>query len=321
MVDYTTKLASTITGEASGDAGQFGVAATMLNRIKAGIDTPSSLLSVGSFEANNKFTTPSPYALQLAQGVQSGDLSQFGSTGNATYYNGPGGSSYGVYSTGSGNNIAGNAYSDRYNQAPSSNFQAPTMGASQPPAIGQGTSLANGLSPADQDALEAQGINPATGAKFTAADDASQDAAQDAGPFAGSGTPTNSIMTPQPSPSASSEPTDTSALSSAAGGGFPLQITDASNVGQQAGQNVQAGLNKASGSIDNGVKAVDQTAAKIAAGAATTSTGLLGSAESALTDIGIRAGILAVALLLLAGAWVFYAKGDGSNGSVTIVPV
>jgi spore germination cell wall hydrolase CwlJ-like protein len=92
-------LAQIIAGEAQSgnDADSFGVASTIYNRTQNpafadyGSDAISQATASGQFSAYpNALGVPTAYQLQLAQAAQNGTLSQYGDTGNATYYNAPG---------------------------------------------------------------------------------------------------------------------------------------------------------------------------------------------------------------------------------------
>jgi len=124
-------LASIIQGEASNPSDQFGVASTIYNRLQAGFTGSSGgaygiATAAGQFSAYpNNLQTPSPYATTLAQALLSGNISDYGDTGNALYYNAPGYNS--AYASGSDNSygVGTNQYSDVYNSAPSSSFILP----------------------------------------------------------------------------------------------------------------------------------------------------------------------------------------------------
>lgn len=121
-------VAQTIQGEAGNDpAAQFAVASVIANRVAAGGFGGASASSV--VNAPNQFTagsgiTPGANATALAQAIEQGNLSQYGSTGNALYFQ-TAGSGLPV-DTASGTNIGGNVFSDTYG-APSAQFQAPSL--------------------------------------------------------------------------------------------------------------------------------------------------------------------------------------------------
>lgn len=125
-------LAGIIQGEAGNPSDQFGVASTFLNRAQAGNfpggSSPFAVATAaGQYAAYpNGLLPPTPYATSLATDlVNGGNLSSFGNTGNATYYNAPGYNAN--YASGIGNSYGPgtNQYSDVFNSAPSSNFQMP----------------------------------------------------------------------------------------------------------------------------------------------------------------------------------------------------
>lgn len=107
------------------------------------------------------------------------------------------------------------------------------------------------------------------------------------------------------SPSSSTTPSSGSGGGADTGaGGKPVFITDASNTGQVAGNTIGSALTGSASALD------------------TTATGLVGSIEKAATDLAIRFGLILVALILIAGAYVFFAEGNGKGGgNVKIVPV
>lgn len=121
-------VAQTIQGEAGDDpAAQFAVASVIANRVAAGGFGGASASSV--VNAPNQFTagsgvTPGANATALAQAIEQGNLSQYGSTGNALYFQ-TAGSGLPV-DTASGANIGGNVFSDAYG-APTAQFQAPSL--------------------------------------------------------------------------------------------------------------------------------------------------------------------------------------------------
>lgn len=138
----TSVLAGIIQGEARDPADQYGVASVIYNRTAAGFPG-SQNGAIGVATAPRQFSaypnglqSPTPYATQLAQNLVNGQPPGDAPTGNALYYNGPGGAQYNVYG-GTGSYGQGtNAYSDRFNQPPSQDFQLPGgSGSSSPPPV------------------------------------------------------------------------------------------------------------------------------------------------------------------------------------------
>jgi hypothetical protein len=133
MSVYT--LAQIIQGEAKNAYDQFGVASVIQNRaaqnyLGFGSDPFAQATAPNQFSAwPNALQTPSPHALALANALNNGTLNEFGSTGNALFYNAPGTNP--AYASGVGNSYGPgtNQYSDIFNAPPSSNFQLPTYGA------------------------------------------------------------------------------------------------------------------------------------------------------------------------------------------------
>lgn len=108
-------------------------------------------------------------------------------------------------------------------------------------------------------------------------------------------TTTNATPSPIPGGSPASGSTSSPTTSFLDKTGQPVNVTDISAAGSQAGGQIQSGLTAAAGQL------------------ATADTSLVGSLESAATDLTIRGGLLLVGLALIAGAYVFYAK-DGGHG-------
>jgi hypothetical protein len=148
----TGTLAQTIQGEAgSNPANQFAVASTIYNRMQAGT-FPGGTDPTAIVNAPQQFVgfaaTPNSSAQAMADAIQNGTLSSYGSTGNAVNFQ-SGQTAVNNGFTNGGANIGGNYFSDRFG-APTSNFQAPAYG-------GVGSTIATG--PADN----SQGSTPASG--------------------------------------------------------------------------------------------------------------------------------------------------------------
>jgi hypothetical protein len=124
-------VAATIQGEAgSNPANQFAVASVIYNRMQAG-NFPGGGDPYAIVNAPSQFVgsaTPNASAQQFADAIAAGNLSQYGTTGNATYFQTTGSN---TTLGGVGYDIGGNAFSDVWG-APSSNFTAPAYGASAP---------------------------------------------------------------------------------------------------------------------------------------------------------------------------------------------
>ena len=159
-------------GQAGNQADQFGVAATIQNRLDQGFAGSSSgaygiATQAGQFSAfPNRLVTPTPYTDALAGALLNGNLSDFGSTGNATYYNATGYAypNLGLNSFGSGSN----AYSDQFNgpggqpigTPPTSNFNFRSGTARQrqrrPPATARAKAKLSTQAPAYSPAASAR---------------------------------------------------------------------------------------------------------------------------------------------------------------------
>lgn len=127
----TGTLAETIQGEAgSNPANQFAVASAIYNRQQAGTFPGGANLN-NIVNAPSQFTgfsaTPNSSAQQFATALQNGTLSNYGSVGNATYFQ-SGQTAVNNGLTSGGANIGGNYFSDTLGP-PTSGFQAPVYGA------------------------------------------------------------------------------------------------------------------------------------------------------------------------------------------------
>lgn len=128
-------VASTIQGESNGTpASMFAVATTIYNRQQAGTFPGGRDLN-SIVNAPNQYiggATPSAQALQFADAVQNGTLSNYGTVGNAVNFQ-TAGSNTTLGSNPNAAVIGGNAFSDRFG-TPTNNFV--------PPAYGQNPGLA-----------------------------------------------------------------------------------------------------------------------------------------------------------------------------------
>lgn len=302
-ISSPTQLAAVISGEAgSNPASQFAVASVMYNRTQAP-GFGSTIQSVVTPDQFLGYQTPNSNSLALANQLWSGQAPSGGNTGNALYFVSPlGGNSYGGVSgaTGpatagilsGGGNVGGNVFSDQWG-SPSSSFQAPSYG-------GSGASLPNPTQTTDA-------YNGALG-----------DMGQGAFNFSGAVAPGSAISATNPGSIAglavSSLPTmaqtpaavaanlaggmgagvvSPAGLSSVTASGAPVNITDATQVGAQAGQNLSSAISNAS----------------------TTGTSWISSLELSTTDWLVRGGLFLVAVALLFGAWSFYAADAGKQGA------
>jgi hypothetical protein len=144
-------LAQIIAGEAQhgSDADSFGVASTISNRLNSpsfsqyGSTALSQATAGGQFSAYpNGLGTPTVYQQSLADALEQNNLSAFGNTGNATYYNAPGYaySNNGSNAYGSGSNV----YSNVFGKQPTSAFQLPQMNGSTAAAAANGGDFGGG---------------------------------------------------------------------------------------------------------------------------------------------------------------------------------
>lgn len=130
-------LAQIIAGEAQAgsNADSFGVASTISNRLNSpsfsqyGSTALAQATAGGQFSAYpNALGTPTAYQQSLADALESNNLSAFGNTGNATYYNAPGFAytNNGTNAYGSGSNV----YSNVFRRQPNGSFSLPQMNGS-----------------------------------------------------------------------------------------------------------------------------------------------------------------------------------------------
>lgn len=122
-------VAATIQGEAGSDpANQFAVASVIYNRIQAGT-FPGGSNAFAVVNAPSQFigsASPNSSAQQFADAIENGTLGQYGTTGNALYFQ-TAGSATTLGSNPNAVNIGGNNYSDEWG-SPSSSFVAPSYG-------------------------------------------------------------------------------------------------------------------------------------------------------------------------------------------------
>lgn len=298
-------LAQIIAGEAQGgnNADSFGVASTIFNRSNLNFNgygsTPLAQATAASqFSAYpNALGTPTAYQQQLADAAENGTLSQYGNTGNALFYNGPGGSSYNAYNSvpGSSYGQGSNAYSNVYGQPANSSFVLPTLGGS---AV-TGNSVT--MSPDQSDALFASAANQGIGSDTPNLTDSDFAGLTDADVMGGL---PNNAASAVGSVNASSL---ASSLGGAAGaGGIAVNLTDESQLPSSvsgAGTAAKAGLTTAGSDV--------QTAA---GGLAGTAASIINSAEAYTSK-----AIVVIALVLM-GA-IFVALGLGLFGKRELAAV
>ena len=275
-------LAAIIQGEAQTPADQFGVAATIQNRVNAGFPgSENGALGVataaGQFSAYpSAMQMPTAYATSLATALVNGNLSDFGSTGNALYYNAPGYNP--AYSSGTGNNFGPgtNQYSDLYNQSPSSDFQLPLLSGAQAGQPDYGAGFTSAASPnASTAGFGVGNQNDAldhTGLTSTSPTDPSMYPATSAT----TSITNNDQMFNQPDPNK----VETTNIASS---GYLGQTQIANSTGQVAQSTLQ------------GDTTIAQTQQQDTA-----------TAISGLGDLFARGSLVVIGLLLLGGAFVFY---------------
>lgn len=337
--DPNTLLAQIIAGESNGTPGDdFGVASTIYNRTQgvSGYNGPGfGLTGTGAATAPLQFSAypnglgnPTPNQLALATAINNGTLSNYGDTGNATYYNAAG---YAYQNNGSnafGANASGlpsNVYSDQYQQQPSSNFQLPQVSDAQPVSNGplqdlgspdeasmydQYSGFGAGNGDMNSGALTYPSLEGGAGGSFAAGNPIGYGNA-DLAPAPGSastaapsplgpnqGTPNLGGGASQTNPSANPQGAFTSA------GGSPVTVTNASDTGQVAGQAVQTGLNT-----------VATTATTVEQSAATTGTSWLNSIFGAEGNLLVRGAFIALGVVMLLGAFLLlYLDAKPSGG-------
>lgn len=317
-------LAGIIQGEARNPNDQFGVASTIYNRTigASGYTGPGygqsafdAATARGQFSAYpNAMQTPTPYATQLATALVNGNLSDYGNTGNATYYNAPNYNA--AYSSGVGNSYGAgtNQYSDAYNSPPSSNFVLPQAGAASstggsggtdafgPMSVGPDTSgtfqpsTTSGMesSVAGSDSLTGLGhLSPAydpNGVGYNALTTGMNGATTAPDLSASGGVPSNlnyGDFTTQPMGITA----PTADAGQAGQGGVPVNITDLSNLPKavtEAGKAVGSGETSLSQGVQSAASNLGQTAV------------------SAGTGFVARSGFILAGLVILAGAFVFF---------------
>ena len=343
-------------GQAGNQADQFGVAATIQNRLDQGFAGSSSgaygiATQAGQFSAfPNRLVTPTPYTDALAGALLNGNLSDFGSTGNATYYNATGYAypNLGLNSFGSGSN----AYSDQFNgpggqpigTPPTSNFQLPQWNGATAPAStsSDGASESEAFDPSS--GIFASGFGaPGTFAGTTPAGISTQGSGDfynlGAPSAPGSGGAGNSVSVsgnqapfsdditnfsvagvnapPASGVSTAAAPQGTAPTATGGSGsnaGAPLDITNAQQVGDQAAGTIAQGATTAANTLSKLVTGAGQAVQSSEANFAPAGTSWLGSIFSAGTSLFVRGGFVALGLVLILGAFVFFYAENRQKG-------
>lgn len=324
------QLAGVIQGEAASPAGQFAVASVMWNRMNnagpylgGGSGDVSQVVTPTQF--NGYDNNPSSYAQSLANDLWNGNAPQGGSTGNATFFAAPDlgnaawanpntASGAGLFS--SGENIGGNYYSDRQGP-PSDSFQPPVYGGDNTSQIASGgagdvstTDLGGYAGASNYDPQPYGGLSPIDSA-------GPSDAFGVNGPnyAAAGGDPNNPVGSP-------GNPGDVSgmigqgnesglqalfgpnvnpqAVNSQATWNMPappVEISNISAAGEIAGQTIGKGLNANAKAINTAAQSGIQAG-----------QGWLDTIRQTGTDALVRGGLITLALVILAGAWLFYGK-------------
>ena len=301
-------LAGIIQGEARSPADQFGVASTIQNRVNAGFPgSQNGALGVATAASQfsaypNAMQTPTPYATSLATALVNGNLSDYGSTGNALYYNAPGYNS--AYASGTANNFGpgSNQYSDQYNQPPSSNFQLPQLNGAQagqpdysasfgPTSLGPSSPSSNY---GDITGYQVEGVN-VDSSSIASQNDAFANTTL--APSQGSA----SVAAPQ-----GLGPTDYPALNSQTSvtsndqqfnqpDPSKVQVTDIASSGILGQEKVATATTGAGTAVQTGLNTAGQDVVTSEQ-----------QAVSGLGDLFARSSLVVIGLLLLAGAFVFY---------------
>lgn len=116
-------------------------------------------------------------------------------------------------------------------------------------------------------------------------------------------TPNGTFQTVTPSAPSSDAASGSAAFTS---GGPPLEITNASDVGQIAGQNIQSGLNTAGSDAQKGLNTAAQAVTSSESNAATTATSLTNTLLSGVESWFVNGSLVVLGLLVLAGAFLFF---------------
>jgi len=341
MTTYSiAQLSALIAGEARSPADQFGVAATIQNRVSSNYmglgGVFGQAFNHNQFEAYpNKLGVPTPYTDQLAAALSNGTLSNYGDTGNALFYNAPGYNS--AYASGTGNSFGAgsNQYSDVYNRPPSSNFILPQAGAtpSNSNMFDGNSGLMNGSDAFGSGGAGASSIgdgsfvsdnNPfgdtfgGTQSPESLGGPAKPVAGGDTGipGISSQGTGTFNDMTASPSQTSDNpiQPTAKAGSGASAGtapqgkdkgndSGAKLDVTNAPAIGSDAANTLSQALGGVTQGAASDTKSLEGTG-----------TGWLNSIFSGATSLLVRGGLIMAGLFLLLGAFVFfYADSQASK--------
>lgn len=324
ILSSPSELASIIQGEASTAEGQFAVASVMYNRLQSG-QFGSSISSVVTPTNFNGFNpNPSSNAQQLADALWAGQAPPGGTTGNALYFAAPSpanaawanpNTAQGAEFFQTATPVGGNYYSDQLG-APSANFQAPSFDGAQATGTSGGSVgfLDSGFPGANAGgsggaSLEA-GTNSTDGAfNFDGpAETSGPIGSGQIGPVTGDQGLASALGT-NISPG-----TVSTASPSFEGGGPPLEITNISSAGSQAAQTVGQSVQNASSQVSKAVTSSTQTGVLAA-------TNLIGSLETTATDLTVRGALILLALVILAGAWVFYSADNRGKINISLAKI
>lgn len=324
----TYTLASILQGEAGnqGFAGMQAVASVIQNRAAQNFSGYGSSL-LDQALAPNQFqgqASPSPEALSVASQLQSGTLPD--NTFGATYYANPtlSTASWATNLSSSNSLQIGDQYFTDNTQGvpfqPDTSSSATDGGSSlsfasgaNADSLGSGGASLDSSEPFSGSGMDANG-GPfdLSGGDASAVGGGAEISASNPGSIPGV---TNATMSDSGIQSALGSNISSGTVSSGlsfVGGGPPIEVTNISSAGQQAGEDVQQGVQNASAQLSKAVTTSTQTAT-------VAGTNLVGSLESAATDLTIRGGLILVAVALLFGAWAFFSS-EKSNGPI-IVPI
>jgi len=311
-------LAAVIAGESSSYQGQLAVATVMNNRLTDGLynsnssfgDTWQSVVTPSQFNGFNlSAAQPGSQAWNLAGQMMDGSLPA-SDAGNALYFAAPSSAnaawanpntSQGKAFFASATPIGGNYFSDQLGP-PSSAFTGGQGVASGAPSSDQIAS-SSGTTGSD-----AGGGSPSTG--FGGGGDQSTGSAF-------SGTPLQNMGVGQQASGATGaqggQPITASGASQASsgGGGIPIQITNAAQVSQTAGQTVKQGAEQLGKQVQQTGQAADQTLTADTQSITTSGTGWLQYAGNLVFDLLPRMGVGVVAVgIILVGLWMMQRQNE-----------
>ena len=350
------ELASVIQGESATPEGQFGVASVMYNRLQNGGfgSSLSQVVTPNNFNGYN--VTPSANAQSLANDIWNGNAPSGGNPGNALFFANPNGvsnpnswaswsSPFGqAASSGAAPNLGGNFFTDTQG-APSANFQAPSYGGASPASnysdgASQSDAFDNNSGMFDNGSqVGAVAGGAPTGLSTTGTGDFYNLGATSAPGSSGVGNSvsvsgnqapfsddiTNFSVAGVNAPPASGVSTaaapqgtaPTATGGSGSNAGAPLDITNAQQVGDQAAGTIASGATTAANTLSKSVTGAGQAVQSSVANFAAAGTSWLGSIFSAGTSLFVRGGFVALGLVLIIGAFVFfYAENRQGGGAI-----